>query len=400
MPNPLENRQIVLGVTGSIACFKSVDLASKLTQQRALVDVIMTRGALKFLTPLTFSSITHRDVVTDIFAPSSELSMDHVALAQRADVVLIAPATANAIAKLAHGLADDALTTTVLATTAPVIVAPAMDAHMFDNPATQENVRKLESRGIVVAGPGEGRLASGLTGKGRMLEPAELIAHVRMVLGRHGDLEGRKVVVSAGGTQEPIDPVRTITNRSSGKMGFAVAEAARDRGATALVVSAPTALPDPVGVHVVHVETALQMRDAVVHACADADALVMAAAVADWRPVSRATSKVKKGASESWSVELTKNPDILASINHERLVKVGFAAESEDLLANAQSKLISKGLDLIAANDITASDGGFASDDNRVLLLDKEGAVEELPLMSKYEVGNRILDRVVALLTR
>ncbi len=400
MPNPLENRQIALGVTGSIACFKSVDLASKLTQQRAVVDVIMTRGALKFLTPLTFSSITHRDVVTEIFAPSSELSMDHVALAQRTDVVLIAPATANAIAKLAHGLADDALTTTVLATTAPTIVAPAMDAHMFDNPATRENVRKLESRGIAVAGPAEGRLASGLTGKGRMLEPAELIAHLRMVLGRHGDLEGRKVVVSAGGTQEPIDPVRVITNRSSGKMGFAVAEAARDRGATALVVSAPTALPDPVGVHVIHVETALQMRDAVVHACADADALVMAAAVADWRPVSQATSKVKKGASESWSVELTKNPDILAAINHERLVKVGFAAESEELLANAQSKLISKGLDLIAANDITASDGGFASDDNRVLLLDKEGAVEELPLMSKYEVGNRILNRVAALLTR
>ena len=400
MPNPLENREIALGVTGSIACFKSVDLASKLTQERALVDVIMTRGALNFLTPLTFRSITHRDVVTDIFDPSSELSMDHVALAQRADAVLIAPATANAIAKLAHGLADDALTTTVLATTAPVIVAPAMDAHMFDNPATQENVRKLESRGIVVAGPAEGRLASGLTGKGRMLEPAELIAHLRMVLGRHGDLEGRKVVVSAGGTQEPIDLVRLITNRSSGKMGFAVAEAARDRGATALLVSAPTALPDPVGVHVVHVETALQMRDAVVHACADADALVMAAAVADWRPVSPAASKVKKGASESWSIELTKNADILAAIDQERLVKVGFAAESEDLLATAQSKLISKGLDLIAANDITASDAGFASDNNRVLLLDKEGAVEEVPLMSKYEVGNRILDRVAALLTR
>ena len=233
-----------------------------------------------------------------------------------------------------------------------------------------------------------------------MLEPPELIAHLRMALGRHGDLEGRKVVVSAGGTQEPIDPVRVITNRSSGKMGFAIAEAARDRGATALVVSAPTALPDPVGVQVVHVETALQMRDAVVHACADADALVMAAAVADWRPVSQATSKVKKGGSESWSVELTKNPDIVAGIDHERLVKVGFAAESEELLANAQSKLIGKGLDLIAANDITASDGGFASDDNRVLLLDREGAVEELPLMSKYEVGNRILDRVAALLTR
>ena len=398
MPNPLQNAHVALGVTGSIACYKAVDLASKLTQGGALVDVVMTRGAMSFLAPLTFRSITHREVVTNVFDPSSELSMDHVAIAQRADVVLIAPATANTIAKLAHGLADDALTTTVLATAAPVIIAPAMDAHMFDNAATQENVRVLESRGVVIAGPAEGRLASGITGKGRMLEPEALIGYLRMVLGHGGDLAGRKVVVSAGGTQEPIDPVRVITNRSSGKMGFAIAEAARDRGATVVIVTAPTALPDPVGVDVIRVETALQMKEAIVYACADADALVMAAAVADWRSVSEATSKIQKGASDTWSVELTKNPDILASIEQAGLVKVGFAAESEDLMANAQAKLLSKGLDLIAANDITAPEGGFASDDNKVILLDREGAVDELPLMSKYEVGHRILDRIVGIM--
>ena len=398
MPDPLENKHVVLGVTGSIACYKSVDLASKLTQQGALVDVIMTRGAANFLTPLVFSSITHRDIVTDLFSPQSEMSMDHVAMAQRADVVIVAPATAHMMAKIAWGLADDALTTTILATQAPAIVAPAMDAHMFENPATQENLRKLESRGVVIAGPAEGRLASGLVGKGRLLETWELLGHLRLVLGRQGDLANRKIVVSAGGTQEPVDPVRIITNRSSGKMGYAIAEAARDRGANAVIVSAPTALSDPVGVKVVHVETALQMHEAVLRACQDADALIMAAAVADWRPIKAASQKVKKSASETWRLELTKTPDILASVQTEPVVKVGFAAESEDLLKNAQAKLLSKGLDLIAANDITAEDSGFSSDANKVAILDREGGVEELPLLTKYEVGHRILDRVVAIL--
>ena len=398
MPNPLENKHVALGVTGSIACYKAVDLASKLTQQQAIVDVIMTRGATNFLTPLTFASITHRPVVSNVYDPQSDLSMDHIAIAERADIVIVAPATANTIAKIAGGLADDALTTTILATQAPVILAPAMDAHMYENPATQDNVAILESRGIIIAGPAEGRMASGLIGKGRMLETLELLDYIRIVLSRNGDLSHRKIVVSAGGTEEPLDPVRVIANRSSGKMGYAIAEAARDRGADAIIVSAPTALPKPVGIRVVSVRTALEMRDAILAECKDADALIMAAAVADWRSVEIAEQKVKKGASNTWSIELTKNPDILAEAQGENLIKVGFAAESEDLLANAQAKLLSKGLHLIAANDITAEDSGFGVDTNKVILLDREGGVEELPLMTKYEVGYHLLDRVAKIM--
>ena len=394
MPDPLSKSSIALGVTGSIACYKAVDLASKLTQAGAMVDVILTREACQFLAPLTFRSITHQPVVTDVFDPQSELSIDHVAIAERADAVIIAPATANTIAKIAHGFADDALTTTVLATQAPLIIAPAMDAHMYDNPATQQNVAILRERGCLIAGPASGRLASGLIGKGRLLETPDLLGCLRQTLGRNGNLAGRKVVVSAGGTQEPIDPVRVIANHSSGKMGFAVAEAARDRGANVSLVSAPTALPDPFGIKVIKVQTALQMKSVLHEECSDADALIMAAAVADWRPSSMSEQKVKKGAADAWEVELVKNPDIIAGIATERLIKVGFAAESQDLLANAESKLLSKGLHMIAANDITAEDSGFGVDTNRVILLDREGGAEELPLMSKYDVGCSILDRV------
>ena len=398
MPDPLENKHVALGVTGSIACYKAVDLASKLTQSGALVDVIMTEGATNFLAPLTFQSITHRPVVTDIFDPQSELSMDHVAISQRADIIVVAPATAQTMAKLAWGMADNALTATVLATQSPVILAPAMDANMYDNPATQENVEKLRSRGFLMAGPTQGRLASGLVGNGRLLETWELLGHIRMALGRKGDLAGRKVVVSAGGTQEPIDAVRFIANRSSGKMGYAIAEAARDRGANSVIVSAPTTLPNPAGIRLLRIQTALQMRDSVLEECGDAHAIIMAAAVADWRPPEAAGRKLKKDASDTWRLDLTKNPDILAEVPGEHLVKVGFAAETGDLLDNAQAKLVSKGLDLIAANNVIEHDSGFASDTNRVLLLDREGGVEELPLMSKYEVGHRILDRVAALM--
>ena len=338
MTNPLDGKFVALGVTGSIACYKSVDLASKLMQAGALVDVMMTTAATKFLTPLTFRSITHRAVVTDVWDPQSEISMDHVAIAERADVIIVAPATADMIAKIAWGFAEDALTTTILASRAPLIVAPAMDAHMYENPATQENVGKLRSRGVVIAGPAVGRLASGLQGKGRLLETGELLGHLKTVLGRQGDLANRKIVVSAGGTQEPVDPVRVISNRSSGKMGFAIAEAARDRGATAVLVSAPTAIPDPVGVKVIHIGTALEMRDAVLQECVNADALIMAAAVADWRPSEAAGQKVKKRASKTWTIELTKNPDILAEVQTDHLVKVGFAAESQDVLENARVK--------------------------------------------------------------
>ena len=404
MPGPLDGKHIALGVTGSIACYKAADLASKLTQMGAVVDVLLTPSAARFVSPLTFASLTHRPVFTDLFDPRSNLSMDHVAVAEAADIIVVAPATANTIARIAGGLADDVLTTTVLATRAPVLLAPAMDANMYESAATQDNVAKLESRGCVIAGPAEGRLASGLVGRGRMVEVPELIGHIRAVLGRNGDLADRRIVVTAGGTREPIDPVRVIANRSSGKMGYAVAAAARDRGAATTVVSSATGLPDPVGGETVHVETALEMREAVLTACEGADALVMAAAVADWRPESAASQKVKKGESSQWSIDLVKNPDILSEAGGGGLtgglIKVGFAAETEDLIANAGSKLVSKGLHLIAANDITSREGGFGSDYNTVTLLDREGGVEELPPMPKYDVACRILDRVAALLEK
>jgi phosphopantothenoylcysteine decarboxylase/phosphopantothenate--cysteine ligase len=312
---------------------------------------------------------------------------------------VVAPATAHVIARLALGLADDALTAVALATAAPLMLAPAMDAHMYDHPSVQENLATLRRRGAHIAGPAAGRLASGLTGMGRLLETDALMGHARWVMGRTGDLAGRTVVVSAGGTQEPIDPVRVITNRSSGKMGYAVAEAARDRGASVILVATPTALSDPVGVEMRRVNTALEMHDAVLEACRGADALVMAAAVADWTPASTASQKMKKGEGDTMSVELVKTPDILAAVS-STVIKVGFAAETEDLLANARAKVASKGLHLIAANDVTAEGSGFGTDTNLVTILDSQGGAEELPMLSKYEVAHRILDRVAALLQK
>ena len=397
MTYSLEGKNIALGVSGSIACYKAVDLASKLVQLNATVDTLMTPAALRFLTPLTFAAITHRTVVTSMFDPESELSINHVAAAERADLVAVAPATANILAKIAHGRADDPVSATILATRAPVLVAPAMDANMFDNPATQANVELLRERGVYVAGPAEGRMASGLVGRGRLLEPTDLVEHIRILLGRHGDLSGRKIVVSAGGTREAIDPVRVIANHSSGKMGYAIAEAARDRGAEAVLVSAPTALPDPTGVKVARVNSAIEMGYALDRECDDADAIVMAAAVADWRVAEVSDQKVKKGGSDAWTIELVKNPDLIAGISSDKIVKVGFAAESEDLIENARAKIESKGLHMIVANDITATDAGFSSDDNRVVIMDREGSIERLPLMSKYDVGVEILDKVVQL---
>ena len=392
----LKDRHIVLGVSGSIAAYKAPDIASKLVQAGALVDVVMTRGATEFVTPLTFRSLTHRPVFLDLFGPESELGIEHVALAQRAEVVVVAPATANVLAKIAHGLADDVVTTTVLATAAPVIVAPAMDGHMFQSAATQDNLAILERRGVTVVGPAEGYLASGLVGRGRLVATEELIGTIRAVLGRGGDLAGRGVVVTAGGTQEPIDPVRTLTNRSSGKMGYAVAEAARDRGADVTLITAPTALGDPAGVRTVKVETARQMGEAVAGAFEDASVLVMAAAVADFEPAQTKPSKIKKG-NGGLSLDLVPTPDILDQSRGKGLL-VGFAAESEHLVANARAKLEKKGLDLIVANDITATDSGFSVDANRVVILDRDGGEESLPLLLKSEVAHRILDRVVKLL--
>ena len=394
MPSPIQNKNIVLGVTGSIACYKAADLASKLVQSGALVDTILTEAATEFVSDLTFKSLTHREVYTSLYSQDSNLSINHVALAESADLIIVAPATANTIAKIANGISDDVLTTTILATTAPIIIAPAMDANMFDNPATEANVTTLIGRGFFIAGPAEGRLASGLMGKGRMIEPFDIMGAASMLLGKDGDLSGKKIVVSAGGTEEAIDPVRNITNRSSGKMGYAIAEAARDRGAMVSLVAAPNHLAKPIGISVTNIQSAEDMKKAIEDECLEADALIMAAAVADWRPLEKLDSKAKKDKSDHWSLELVKNPDIVAGINSSKLIKVGFAAESENLVENSKTKIESKNLDFIVANDITAADSGFSVDTNRVTIIHPDGTTEVLPLMSKYDVGHSILDRV------
>ncbi|MEC7734151.1 MAG: bifunctional phosphopantothenoylcysteine decarboxylase/phosphopantothenate--cysteine ligase CoaBC [Chloroflexota bacterium] len=394
MPSPIQNKRIVLGVTGSIACYKAADLASKLVQSGALVDTVLTEAAREFVSELTFKSLTHREVHTSLYSPNSNLSINHVALAESADLIIVAPATANTIAKIANGISDDVLTTTILATTAPIIIAPAMDANMFDNPATEANVTTLIGRGFFIAGPAEGRLASGLMGKGRMIEPFDIMGAASMLLGKDGDLSGKKIVVSAGGTEEAIDPVRNITNRSSGKMGYAIAEAARDRGAMVSLVAAPNHLAKPIGISVTNIQSAEDMKKAIEDECLEADALIMAAAVADWKPLEKLDSKAKKDKSDHWSLELVKNPDIVAGINSSKLIKVGFAAESENLVENSKAKIESKNLDFIVANDITAADSGFSVDTNRVTIIHPDGTTEVLPLMSKYDVGHSILDRV------
>ena len=393
-----QDKHIVLGVTGSIAAYKAVELASRLTQAGARVSVIMTAAAQQFVSPLTFRSITHQPVVTDWFDPDSDLSIQHVSLAEQADVVLIAPATADCIAKVALGLSGDPLTGTALATRAPLVVAPAMDANMYDHPATQGHVATLRERGVTLVGPDAGRLASGLTGMGRLSSPEAILGALAQTLGRDGDFKGRTVVVSAGGTKEPIDPVRIITNRSSGKMGYALAEAARNRGAEVVLVSAASLLA-PYGVKAISVETVMQMREAVLGACREADVLIMAAAVSDFRPAHPHDQKLKKDPkADSLTLELEKNPDFFNEVPLD-VLRVGFAAETEDLLANAREKLRSKGLAFIVANDVSRPDSGFEVDTNKVTILDEQGGEDDLPLLSKDEVADRILDKVAHLLS-
>jgi phosphopantothenoylcysteine decarboxylase/phosphopantothenate--cysteine ligase len=401
MAQVLRDKHIVLGVTGGIAAYKAADVASRLVKARATVDVVMTEAATEFMTPLTFQALTHRPAVTEMFALLPETEIGHVSLAQRADLLIVAPATANTIAKLAAGMADNMLTAIALDTRAPILLAPAMETGMWENPLTQDNVARLQkTRDVTVVGPGTGRLASGGIGPGRMAEPAEIVNWARIVLGRRGPLAGHRVVVTAGGTREPIDPVRFIGNHSSGKMGYALALAARDRGAKVALVSAPTALPTPVGLQQVAVQTAREMRQAVLAALPESDALIMAAAVADYRPVGAAAHKIKKGGS-GLELELVRTTDILAEVAAQRTelgwprVVVGFAAETQDLLANAQAKLQAKCLDLMVANDARQAMGAKV---NQVTLLDVSGGVEELPLLPKDEVAERVMDRVVELL--
>jgi phosphopantothenoylcysteine decarboxylase/phosphopantothenate--cysteine ligase len=401
----LSGKHIILGVTGSIAAYKAADLASKLTQAGAQVDVILTGAAEKFITPLTFQSVTGRRAYVDSDLWGNEAHVLHVGLGHQADLLVIAPCTANTIAKLAHGQADSLLTVTALASTAPLVIAPAMDGGMFDHPATQENLDMLRKRGADIIEPAEGHLASGLTGIGRLPETATLIGHLRLILGRRGLLADKKVVLTAGGTQEPLDPVRVLTNRSSGKQGYALAQAALDAGAHVTLITTPTALTPPVGAHVIHVETAQQMLDAVLKESDGCDVLIMAAAVADFRPRKTAKDKIKKEGGVP-QIELEATEDILKAVSASGLerggarpkVVAGFAAESQSLIENAGYKLQSKKLDLIAANDISADDAGFAVETNRITLLFADGRREALALMSKAEAAEIIIERIAALL--
>jgi phosphopantothenoylcysteine decarboxylase/phosphopantothenate--cysteine ligase len=397
----LQGKRIALGVTGSIAAYKAVGLASTLHQAGAVVDVAMTPDALRFVQPLSFQAITHRPVFADLWAPGMEADIAHVTLGRESDLFLIAPATAHTLAKLAHGLADDPVSVTALAARGPVVVAPAMDAGMYAHPATRANTHLLRERGVVLVEPEEGHLASDLVGVGRLATPETILDVVRATLGATGDLAGRRVVVTAGGTREPIDPVRLIANRSSGRMGYAVAEVARDRGARVLLITAPAALRTPGSMEIVHVEGAQEMLGAVRAAYRDADALIMVAAVADFRVEQPASQKVKRG-TEALTLRLVPNSDILletAAIPTERRpIRVGFAAETQGLLGHASDKLARKCLDLIVANDVSAEGSGFAVDTNQVTLLWADGRHEALPLLPKAMVAERVLDAVVELL--
>ena len=409
----LKDKRILLGVTGSIAAYKAAELASKMTQAGARVDVILTRAAEQFISPLTFQSLTGRKAYTDSELWGGESHILHVGLGHAADLLLIAPITANTMAKLAHGQANDLLSITALASQCPTLVAPAMDVGMYENIATQENVQTLKARGIFFAGPAQGRMASGLEGLGRMVEPAEIIGEARRVLGlKHGKLAGKKIIVTAGGTREAIDPVRFITNRSSGKQGYALAQAGIDAGAEVTLISTSTALIPPIGAKLVFVQSAEEMLDAVLAETAKkTDALIMASAVADFRPAQIADKKLKKRAGIP-QITLETAPDILKHLTSTQLsasaspklralrphIVVGFAAESHDLISNALEKIQSKKLDFIVANDISAKDAGFDVDENRVTILYPDGEKEEFSLRSKFEVAEIIIERVSKIL--
>lgn len=408
--NPINQKHILLGVTGSIAAYKAADLASKLTQAGALVDTILTRAGTKFITPITFQSVTGRNAYTDAELWGTQAHVLHVGLARQADMLVIAPATATTIARLAHGTADDLLSLTALAlgtgeSSPPLLIAPAMDGNMYSHPATQANLQVLIERGAIVIGPEAGHLASGLVGKGRMTEPADLLGHIRYLLSRNGRLKGKVVVVTAGGTQEALDPVRVLTNRSSGKQGLALAQAALDCGAEVIFIATPGVPSAPTGAKCIQVTSTKEMEQAVIKACADTDALIMAAAVADFRPVATASQKIKKQGNGP-TIELKPTTDILKAVAQQRgqtqrpSVVIGFAAETENLLENAQVKLKTKGLNLIVANDVSGPESGFGVDNNCVTLLGADGSVEALPLMSKTEVAEIVINKLIRMLNK
>jgi phosphopantothenoylcysteine decarboxylase/phosphopantothenate--cysteine ligase len=395
--------RITLGVTGGVAAYKAAELVRRLQQEAFSVEVAMTRAACEFITPLTFAALTGKKVITGLFAESSgdanlESAIEHIAVAQRTDLLLVAPATADIIAKFSRGISDDFLSTLYLATTAPVVVAPAMNVNMWNHPATQENLERLRSRGVHVVNPNEGYLACGMTGAGRLAGQDAIVSTVREVLQLRRDLEGQTVLLTAGPTQEDLDPVRFLTNRSSGRMGYAVAEAAAQRGAKVILVTGPTALDTPTGVTRVDVRTAAEMLHSVEEKFSDATIAIFAAAVADYRPAEAASRKIKKTAGDI-TLRLEPNPDILATIARKkghRLI-VGFAAETDKVAENARKKLTDKNADLIVANDVTAEGAGFDVDTNIVTLFARDGRDLALPKLTKREVAQRILDEVVRL---
>ena len=391
----LKGKKIVLGVTGGIAVYKAVDLVRRLRKQGCVVRVVMTEHAQQFVTPLTFKEISGNAVATSMWSGNQEFNVEHIALASWADAFVVAPATANILAKMACGLADDLLSTTLLAAQAPIIVCPAMNTGMYLNAATQENITRLQSRGVTVMPPATGHLACGTSGPGRLPEPQQIVEFLNAFFAvREGDLRGLKVLVTAAGTREPIDPVRYVGNRSSGKMGYAVAQMAAERGADVLLVSGPSALAVPANVRCVQVETTNEMLEACLAAYADVDIVIKAAAVADYRPRDVAEQKIKKKTDDALTVVMDKNPDILKTLGAQKThqVLVGFAAETQNLLANAREKVVKKNLDMIVANDVTAAGAGFNADTNIVKLLFANGEVRELEQMPKVEVANLILD--------
>lgn len=397
----LLGKHVVLGVTGGIAAYKAVEVVSRLRKKGAHVHVIMTRGAQNFVTELTFREMSDEPVIMDMWAKVTHYHVEHIALAKLADVVLVAPATANFLAKAACGMADDMLMTTLLATKAPIFVAPAMNTAMYENAMTQENLERLRAHGFHVVEPASGQLACGTSGAGRLPEPIELVAVLEQFFESKRDLVGRKVLVTAGGTHEPLDPVRYLGNRSTGKMGFAVAEAAAQRGADVVLVAGPVGLETPAGVRRVDVLTAQEMHDAVLAEYATADAVIKAAAVADYRPKERAGQKIKKK-DGSLLLELVRNPDILKELGEKKQqqVLVGFAAETERVIEYAAGKLEKKNLDFIVANDVSRKDAGFSADTNCVTILGRDGTHTEHPLMSKRALADIILDRVAGALPK
>ena len=396
----LNGKKIVLGVTGGIAVYKAVDLVSRLRKQGAEVRVVMTEHAQQFVTPLTFKEISGNKVAVSMWEANQEFNVEHIALANWADAFVVAPATANILAKMANGIADDLLSTTLLAAQAPIIVCPAMNTGMYQNPITQENIAKLQKFGVTVMPPAVGYLACGVTGPGRLPEPQQIVEFIdNFFAKKDGDMVGLKVLVTAAGTREPIDPVRFVGNRSSGKMGYAIAQAAAQRGAEVLLVSGPSALDIPPNVKGLRVETTNEMLEACMEAYEKMDIVIKAAAVADYRPRDVADQKIKKKTDDALTVVMDKNPDILKELGARKAhqVLVGFAAETQNLLDNAREKIVKKNLDMIVANDVTAAGAGFNTDTNIVKFLFPSGEVRSLEQMAKTQVANILLDTVMEL---